>query len=358
MADLIAIASAALGVTLSDPIPLVSSDRSEVLRCRTSADGTVVVKSYPATAAGTESFAAETAGLAFVSGMGVSPDLLAADPVHRVIVMSDLGTAPSLADLLLSGSSRSAADALLDWAEACGQLGVATAGRRREFEFAGPDTADGARHWLERRIWEVPGLLADVRIEVPAGLADDLAEIASLLTSERFEVFSPGDICPDNNLITSDGVKFIDFESAEFHSAFLDAAYLRMPFSTCWCVFRLPAELGQSALARYRELIATVFPDLAADEIWQTGVRRAVAAWTLHALTYQLDRSVIGDASMNPLASQAPTRRQLLRYRWGRLAAELDQAGELPAISALMSNLLTATQSWQAPGLPLYPAFR
>lgn len=173
----------------------------------------------------------------------------------------------------------------------------------------------------------------------------------------QFEIFSPGDICPDNNLITASGVKFIDFESAEFHSVFLDAAYLRMPFSSCWCVFRLPDELALSAQARYRGLLSAAFPELAVDEIWQQGVRRAMAAWTLHALTYLLDRSLAADESMNSLATHAPTRRQLLRYRCQRLREELDQAGDLPAISALMSNLLEATQSWRMPGLPLYPAF-
>lgn len=355
MTDLMAIASAALGLTLSDPAPLAGSDRSSILRCRMSVNGSVVVKSYPATAFGTEGFATESAGLAFIAGMSAGPELLAADPDQRVIVMSDLGTAPSLADLLLGSSPDRAASALLDWAQACGDLAVRTAGRRQDF--GRPQSLPGTQHWLERRIWEIPGLLADLKIEAPAGLADDLADVASLLTPGQFEVFSPGDICPDNNLITDSGVKFVDFESAEFHSVFLDAAYLRMPFSTCWCVFRLPDELARSALARYRAVLTGIFPELAADDIWQPGVRRATAAWTLHALTYLLDRSVVADESMNDLAAHAPTRRQLLRYRWQQLSAELDRAGELPAISALMSGLLAATQSWQAPGLPRYPAF-
>jgi hypothetical protein len=353
--DLMAIASAALGLTLSDPVPLAGSDRSSVLRCRTSANGTVVVKSYPASESGAEGFAAEYAGLTFIAGTGAGPDLLAADGNHRVIVMSDLGTAPSLADLLLGAAPDHAAGALLDWALACGDLAVRTAGRRQVF--VGPATAGDTQHWLERRIWQVPGLLSDLSIEVPSELDDDLWQVASLLTASPFEVFSPGDICPDNNLITAAGVKFIDFESAGLYSAFLDAAYLRMPFSTCWCVFRLPDELARSAEACYRDLLSGTYPELAADEIWQPGVRKAMAAWTLHAMTYLLDRSVVADESMNCLARHAPTRRQLLRYRWQRLGEELDQSGELPAISALMSSLLAATQSWHAPGLPLYPAF-
>ena len=355
MTDLIAIASAALGLTLSEPHPLASSDRSSVLRCRTSANGTVVVKSYPGSASGTEAFAAEKAGLAFVAGTGAGPDLLASDADHRVIVMSDIGTAPSLADLLLGARAEPAASALLDWALACGDLAARTAGRQGDFAALLPSA--GRPHWLERRIWEIPGLLSCFSIEAPRGLGEDLAHVAALVAPSEFDVFSPGDICPDNNLVTAGGVKFIDFENAGIHSAFLDAAYLSMPFSTCWCVFSLPDELAQSAQASYRGVLTGTFPDLASDEIWQPGVRKAMAAWTLHALTYLLDRSVAADGSMNGLATYAPTRRQLLWYRWHRLADELDQAGELPAISALMGNLLEATQSWHAPGLPLYPAF-
>lgn len=242
---------------------------------------------------------------------------------------------------------------MLDWALACADLAVRTAGRRADF--VGQLVAGEQRHWLGRRIWQVPGLLSGAAIDAPSGLADDLAEVASMLAPSQFEGFSPGDICPDNNLITAAGVQFIDFESAEFHSVFLDAAYLRMPFSSCWCVFRLPDEL--SVQARYRGLLSGTFPELAVNEIWQQGVRRVMAAWTLHALTCLLDRSIVADESMNSLATQAPTRRQLLRYRCERLREELDQAGDLPAISALMGNLLEATQSWRTPGLPLYPVF-
>ncbi len=387
MTDLVAAASAALGVALSEPRALPGSDRSAVLRCESAAGGTVIVKSYPATEEGRAGFCAEAAGLEFITGSGVAPDLLATDPVHRVVVMRDLGAAPSLADVLLRPSREQpparARQALLDWARACGELAAGTAGREQEFEVllaayqaatsstaeAGPAeaglTAAGPAgppaHWLERRIWQVPGLLAglspELRVEPPAGLAGDLAAVTSLLTAQDYRVFSPGDQCPDNNLLTSGGVRFIDFESAEFHSVFLDAAYLRMPFSSCWCVFRLPADLAGAAQATYRELVARKYPDLAADEIWLPGVRRAGAAWTLHALTYLLRPSVLADGSLNPLATAAPTARQLLHYRWKWLAGELESAGELPALTALLRDLLTATQSWNPPPLPPYPAF-
>lgn len=362
-ADLAATASAALHQILSDPVPLASSDRTMVLRCLTAGGGTVIVKAYRPGGDSAEGFSAEAAGLALTTGTGTGPDLLATDPARLLVVMSDLGSAPSLADALLGTAPGPAREQLLDWAGACGSLAAATVGRDEEFaalrgSHAGGSDADGRPHWLERRIWQIPGLLGELSIEAPDGLADDLARAAALLRGREFQVFSPGDQCPDNCLITTAGVRFIDFESAEFHSAFLDAAYLSMPFSSCWCVFRLPQELARTALARYREILCELFPPLSGDEIWLPGLRLAQAAWTLHSMSYLLDRSMLADASMYPEASAAPTARQLLRYRWQLLSEELDRAGELPAIRALMSTLLTMSETWRSPALPLYPAFR
>ena len=384
--DLLAIASAALGVAVADPVDLGGSERSAVLRCRPVSGGTVILKSYPLTADGAESFVAEAAGLAFTSAAGVGPQLLAADVAEQLIVMSDLGDAPSLADLLLGESAAMAASALLGWALACGQLAVRTADEQPELSrlratfagsraradadpaadrttgsdagAAGSDTGTAGGHWLARQIQSVPDLLGALSLTEPAGLGAELDAVAAIVVPDSYQVFSPGDICPDNNLLTTAGIRFIDYESAEFHSAFLDAAYLRMPFSSCWCVFRLPAELHAATEAAYRAQVCRVFPELADDEIWQPGVRLATAAWTLHALTYLLEPSMIADRPMHDHRTPAPTARQLLRYRWQRLRDELGPAGELPAITALMSSLLDVTRSWHTPDLPPYPSFR
>jgi hypothetical protein len=358
-------ASDALGTPLTAGADLGGSDRSTVLRCERRGGGTVVIKSYPAAAEGWRGFAAEAAGLAFAGPAGAGPRLLASDASVPLVVMSDLGAAPSLADLLLGESAEAAgaaAGALLSWARACGQLAVRTAGRQRELaalQAAYPAASPvGARHWLHRRIESAPGLAALLGITPPPGLAGDLADVASILAPGGYEVFSPGDICPDNNLMTASGIRFVDFENAEFHSVFLDAAYLRMPFSTCWCVSRLPAELAAAAELAYRAEVSAVFGELADDAVWQAGVVRAMAAWTIHAMTYLLDRSVTADRPMNQFVPQAPSGRQLLRYRWQMLGRELQAAGALPALAALMRSLLAATDHWDVPDLPVYPAFR
>jgi hypothetical protein len=364
--ELVAAASAACGQALSDPVALAGSERSVVLRCQGPAGSTVIVKAYLPAGDGPAGFTAEAAGLEFTTGTGSGPDLLATDPERLLIVMSDLGAVPSLADALLGAAPALAGEQVLRWTRACGSLAVSTAGREDEFSRlrsrhageADPVLPEESGHWLQRRIWEIPALLEGLSIAAPDGLTDDLARVAALMSVSEYSVFSPGDLCPDNNLVTADGIRFIDFESAEFHSAFLDAAFLSMPFSSCWCVFRLPPDLARTALATYREAVSGLFPPLASDAVWLPGLRLAQAAWTLHAMSYLLDRSMVADGSMNPLASEAPTARQLLRYRWTQLGDELSRAGELPAICALMSALLTVSEPWQSPALPLYPAFR
>jgi hypothetical protein len=66
---------------------------------------------------------------------------------------------------------------------------------------------------------------------------------------------------------------------------------------------------------------------------------------------------VAAAGSMNP-GQESPRFRQLIRYRWQVLAAELERAGGLPALAELTDSLLAATSAWAADELPLYPAFR
>jgi hypothetical protein len=367
-AAVLAAGSAALGRELTRPEPLRDSDWTMVLRCADEAapDGgprTVIVKAYPPGPDGEDGFAAEAAGLAVASDTGLAPALLAADPGSLTVVLSDLGRAPSLADALLGSEQQRAAAALLDWADACGRLAVAMAGRepllgRLRRQHPGGRPADAAWAALRQRVLGVADRAALAGVRAPDGLAAELAEVAAAVASPDYLVFSPGDICPDNNLLTRAGVRFIDFEESGYHPAFLDAAYLRMPFSTCWCAFRLPTGLRDAAEERYRAQVARIWPALADDRTWQPGVRRAVAAWSLSSMWWLLGQALAGDASLEPGAVAAPRARPLLRHRWRVLASELEAGGQLPAIAALARALLAATDGWQAGELPLYPALR
>ncbi len=136
-------------------------------------------------------------------------------------------------------------------------------------------------------------------------------QVAELLEPGEFEVFSPGDICPDNNLLTAGGVRFIDFESADFHTCSWTRPICACRSAPAGAYSRCRPVSRREAEAAYRKLVSSIFAELADDGVWSRGLRLATAAWTLHAMTYLLDRAVEGDASMTRIARQAPTKRRV-----------------------------------------------
>lgn len=346
--EIVAAAAALIDAPLTNPVDLGGTARTTVLRC-TTPDGSVIVKAYRPQSDALAAFTHESAALR----LGAGPELVGIDPSARVIVMADLGTAPSLADVLVGEDQTAASNALIGWAIALGGLAADTIDRREEFETLRKHYDTGRPgildiRWLTEELTALPDAIAAVGVKPPAGFA---AEIATLL-DDRYPALSPGDACPDNNLITADGIRLIDFEGAGYRPVFLDAAYLRVPFPTCWCVFRLPAGLAKRAEESYRAEVARAYPDLADDSLWEPAVRGASIAWLLWT-TAVLPSIAEEDARRGPPDRLSPTWRQLLRHRWQALAA----VDEYPAIGETARKLLSATDSWDAPPLPAYPAF-
>lgn len=342
-AEILAAGGELLGTELSDPIDLGGSTRSTVLRARRGDGGTVILKAH----AEWSGYAAESGGLAFTD---VGPRLLARDADLRLIVMEDLGDAPNLADLLLGGDERAARTALIEWAATYGRLAARSVGREAELE-------TGGYPWVQENVAKFPSFLDSLEIAAPDGLSADLDRLAEL-DHDRFQVFSPGDICPDNNLLTAQGLRPIDFEGAGFHSVFLDAAYTRMPFSSCWCVFRLPKTFALEAERAYRDEVVAGYPELADDKVWRPGVRLGSAAYATAMTVFLMPLVVEEDQPMHRSLPQVPSKRQILRYRWDSTAAALERASELPAVAASFRALLAATAHWRVPDVPAYPAFR
>ncbi|MER5640652.1 hypothetical protein ABT095_27355 [Kitasatospora sp. NPDC002227] len=356
MDEIIRAAGALLGQPLRDPVDLGGSPRSSVLRCRTAEGGSVVVKSFADDEDARRAYSGEAAGLS----LGLAgPELLAADPVQRLLVMADLGTAPTLADLLLGQDPEAAERGLLEWAVGLGRLAAGSVSRRAEFAELWRRHDQGLPSWGDdpwslRNIDGFLDLLAELGLTAPPGLAEELTLVGTA-GGERYPGFTPGDTCPDNNLITPDGLRLIDFEAACYESVFLTAAYCRMPFSSCWCVYRLPAGLARRIEETYRAEVVTQYRDLAEDTLWQAGMAQATVVWTVDSTLHLLRRALPEDGPMHRTRRPVPTRRQVLRHRWSHAAAELTG---YPAFTATVRLLLAETAAtWDAPELPGYPAF-
>lgn len=273
-----------------------------------------------------------------------------------LLVMEDLGDAPTLADVLLGDDPKAAEEGLRAWARELGRLGAASVDRRADLARLRARFGDGAgdESWIADSVTRLPPLLDEAGIPAPTGLRQDLRRITAV-DGDGFPAFTPGDTCPDNTLLTARGPRLVDFEAACHQSVFLTAAYCRMPFSTCWCVFRLPAGVAHRVEQAYRARVRAVYPSLADDTVWQAGLSRAIAAWTVHATVHLWPGAAAADRPLHRTRRPVPSVRQLLTHRWATAGALTG----LPAFAAAM-ELLRRNRSgaWAPDPLPPYPAFR
>ncbi|MDX3385839.1 hypothetical protein PV682_30925 [Streptomyces niveiscabiei] len=351
MDSIVRAAAEAVGSRLGGAVDLGGSSRSTVLRCVTGDGGSVVVKAFGEGVEGRRGFVAEVAGLSL--GIG-GPRVLGVDAGVPLLVTEDFGGAPTLADVLLGSEPGVARDGLVDWARGLGRLAAASVGRRGELARLWARYGAGVASWedepwVARNAQALPGVLEGAGIGVPPGLVEEVARAGAV----GYPAFTPGDTCPDNALLTPDGLRLIDFEAACFQSVFLTAAYCRMPFSSCWCVFRLPPGTAEAVEGAFRDEVVGVYPELADDAVWEAGMRRAVVVWTVDATVRLLPRTAV-DGPLHRTRVPVPTRRQVLRHRW----ESAGEPAEFPAFTQVMRALSREVAGrWEVEALPGYPAF-
>jgi hypothetical protein len=363
-------------VRLSDPEDLGGSQRTVVLRVRVadnpfSLPRTVVLKrnTTPVTADQADLFAHEAASCQLVTALQrtdrVGPELIAHDPTERLLVLEDLGRAATLAEKLLGSDPKAAERGLLAWARSLGRLHAVTA--EREPDFTALMRRFGLRNWHDpiapdarRALAELPDLLAaELGVPTPQPVVDRARASVRLLGGPGYRAFSPSDLCPDNNLVTNHGVRFLDFEWGCVRDVTLDVAYLRVPFPSCWCVFRLPAGMSEAMLAVWRAEVLPVWPALADDAVLLPRLLEAQLLWTWLSTWWLLPRGDEHDRPIGHSPDSSPTRGAALVDRWRRLAADFEAldpalAEHAGAVAAAMAERFHITE----PALPTYPAFR
>lgn len=357
--DVLAAAGRAIGQDLTLAEELKRNDRAQVLRA-TAGGGpvTVVVKTYATGYA--ERWARESAALTVLRGRGLPvPELLAVADDPMLVVLADAGNGGSLADAFLGRDAAAANGTLGSWTDALALLHTATAGDAALFA-----TALGVGSGGGFAVDPMPGLLGSAAdlldTHLPAlgvtpgaralaqlrSMADELGPDATALT--------PADTCPDNNLATPSGLLLLDFEQAAFRHVAWDAAYLLVPWPTCWCSWGLPDVVAGAALARWRSAVAPSIPAVAAPA-FERDLDVAVVAWSFLSgaffLAGVLDRD---DTPGGPAFS--PSRRTVIRHRMALAARRRSVA---PALADLAEEVLTATaHHWGELPLATAPAYR
>lgn len=361
-------------IELIDPEDLGGSERSVVVRVRVSTSPfslprTMVLKRYLGPLEDhCDSFVREAASYQLFTALAsedrMCPELFAHGADSRLVVLEDLGGAPTLADKLLGDDARAAERALLSYSRSLGRLHATTAGREADFDalqrrLTPPDLKDPLAVDGATALDELPGLLADeLGLPATATTLECAERSRQLLDNGRHRAFSPSDSCPDNNLITTRGVRFLDFEGGCVRNAIFDAAYLRVPFPSCWCPFALPAGMTDAMLAAWRAEVRVVWPDFDDDAVFASRLLDAQMFWVWLTTWQHFIRPDAAQPHSSSLV-HTPRESQVLLDRWQRLAEDAAAVGVDPVAehASLTHAALRRRYDTDRP-LPLYPAFR
>jgi hypothetical protein len=349
------------GVRLRAALRLGSGERSTVQRVRaTWPDGreaSLVVKQFRSAG---EGWVRESAALSVIPDAVRAPRVVAIGDAPPVMITEDLGAGPSVATALLGDDAGAARDAVVGWATAVAALHVATRDSREAFR-AALDARQGDLPVGESKI--SVGLDDAVRVldrdcgslgvPVAAGAFDELRGLAQRLSGSTAAALTPCDTCPDNNVLTGDGLVLTDFEDAQWRHVAWDVAYLQVPWPTCWCSWRIPEDVADQAVAAYRRVASAGLPEVA-EPGFGGDVEAAVAGWALLSTSWSLDTALGSDPQANP-KRPTPGRRATIMHRLTRAA----RSSEVPALAELADRLAAELRArWGDLQLPLAPAFR
>lgn len=311
-----------------------------------------VVKAYPAD--GTRGVR-ERAALAALAGAAGTPRLLAESGEPPLVVMTRLPGTESLADVLLGTDPRRAREGLVLWAEAVAELhSASTPGVRASFaEALGERDPALAATTLADDFATAAGMYGDVLAELglpPHHAAlDELRMLPGSFGTTGARVLSPADTCPDNNLLGPDGMRLLDFEHAELRDRAWDVAYLRAPWPSCWCAWRIPDDAATAAVERYRDVAggsAGRSGFLADLDLATLGWQAMTPAWFLPGALATDD----GDVDRG-----RPTRRSFVLHRLAAVASS-PLRPELAELAGSLHAVLV--DRWGEVALELAPAFR
>src|SRR4051812_42500286 len=257
------------GVRLELIEALGGSDRSEVRRVRATwpdhPERGLIVKTF---VTAREGWVRECAALSVLGAGAPAPGLVAEGPAPPTVVMSDLGDGPSVADALLARDPDAGADAVARWAAALGALHAATLESREAFkaalaarsgEVAVPESSMSAA--LEEAAQRLDDYCPRLDVPMPPGALAELRGLSRRLDRNQVGALSPSDACPDNNVrVGDDHLALIDFEGAQWRHVAWDVAYLTVPWPSCWCSWRMPADVAERAFERYRATVEDRLP--------------------------------------------------------------------------------------------------
>jgi hypothetical protein len=247
--------SALVGAPFEPHEQLKGSHRWVVVRGR-AGDRSLIVKHVVTDPNLGRGFPSELAALRFFADdevlSGLVPPLVAFDRELQFVVLGDLGDHPTLADPLLGDDRDEARRRLREYAQLLGTFASRSHARVDAFEL------DGA-HPTHFAIWKLRETIDTFRLPT-ATTREVLAILDEVEQARSWYTVGPADACPDNVLLTPDGLRLLDFEGASVYHALFDAVSLTFPFPSCWC-HNAPPEFAAELVAAHRDALGGVNGD-------------------------------------------------------------------------------------------------
>ncbi|MEV6278633.1 hypothetical protein [Nocardia sp. NPDC051832] len=300
---------------------LESSPRSRVWRAEVSGTPVVVKQLVGGSEAG-GGYAREVAALRLASRVDppVVPRLLGVDPGARVLVLEYLEhQAPE-------------EDWLIDYATALARLHAATSveGAVDLPAWSGPASRD---------VDSFLGLARTLEVPLPSGMRTELDGVVQRLGETAYPALLHGDPCPGNDLHTSAGVRFVDFEQAALGNGIVELAYLHIGFPTCWCALAPAPALLDAAERAYR----TTWRSATGTEV-PGDLTDACVGWLLRgdALVEKAHRATIdhlGEIPHRDWAWGTATARGRLLHRLRVVGRMATGSGELQGLGRLVTDM-------------------
>lgn len=312
-----------------------------------------------------EVFANEVAGTRFLAGLpelaGRVPVELAGDVDRQVLVSSDLGDGPSVADALLADDRDRALDLLEQHAATLGEVAAATFGRTQRYAdirraCGPPSSPDNLRPTGDTALRRfLDGLGAELGVTADTDLDAEVADIVAVAADPPgdWTAYTPADACPDNNVVTEDGrLAVFDFGYGSVRHLALDTTYFSLPYPTCWCYAPLPTDLRSYLLDTYRASVAARVPAARDGDAWEGALAWAAAAWFVDWILAIAVAEDTRERQRGPLSGKAAAASQVAAI------AEV-VTPVYRAIGGLAARTATALRDrWGLDEVPSYPALR
>ncbi|MBA0044737.1 kinase [Mycobacteroides sp. LB1] len=333
-------------VTLAEPEDLGGSGPAIVIRVRAvqnpfALPKSMVIKQVPE-GGSDASVLREVVSYQFANSLTAKhrpgPELVAYDIAERLIVLTDLGAAPTMAELLAERNRAAINHALMAWAQALGRMHVATVGREGDFaallrridvKKTDVDPAQQRVGGSEAIAPLLQILRSEYSLDVSKTLVSRIQQTAVLFEKGGVRAFSPSEVAPDNILVTEHGVRILDYEWGGFRDIVLDIAHALTVYPEFLGAADREevAELDDAMTEAWRSDVASIAPALADDDTLARRILDARLTWVWLATHEYFTLDVDLDDDTVVFGNPAPSHTALLG-RWIGLHAAAERVGD------------------------------